>query len=341
MKKLRGKFGLALASYGVISACIVGEVGLAYALKAFIWAPDWTALPLIRLSAVAVLCVVTLWSMYTTAAVFEKRAITSWWQPASASDVSDLSWDDVYKLVAFDRKLDPLGVEARVRWKWWILALPIQISFQLALCSVALSLFDLLQNPRPRAFLLEGSSVMGDKALAKPLAAVIANPAAYLVLVVGLATIFFTLRQIRAKVRADSRQAWILKARELLGEVIASVDAHKIALAANDAKKAEKLWNKLNPKRLELELMLNPSEKDHRLLMYLIQHFSVWRTPGVAAQDAEILKEIIAETTPEPKRLLEWHGILLTPDRSALVSYILRLSHVVLKREWERVKRIQ
>jgi hypothetical protein len=341
MKKIRGTFGLKLASYGVISACIIGEVYLSRVLEAFTWSPDWTVLPLIRISAVALLSVVTLWAMYTVAARFEERAIIPWWQPTKASDVSDLNWDDVYMLVAFDRTLDPLGVEKRVRWVWWSRNLVVQIPIQLVLCSVALSLFDLLQNPRPREFLLEGSSLMGDKPLAKPLAAVIANPAAYLVLVVGLATIYFTFRQIRAKVRADSRQAWILKARELLGEVVAAIDAHKIALAANDVTKAEKVWNKLNPKRLELELMLNPSEKDHRLLMYLIQHFSVWRTPGVAAQDAQILKEIIAETTLDPARLLQWHAILLTPDRSALVSYILRLSHVVLKREWERVKRIQ
>lgn len=341
MNKIPGTFGLTLASYGVILACLIGEVRLAFALEAFAWSPDWTALPLIRISAVALIGLVTLWAMYKVSARFEERATIPWWQPAKASDVSDLSWDDVYKLVAFDKALDPLGVKKRVRWVWWMLHLAVQIPIQLALCSVALSLLDLLQNPRPRAFFLEGSSLLGNRPLAKPLAAVIANPAAYLVFVVGLATIYFTFRQIRAKVRADSRQAWILKARELLGEVIAAIDAHKVALAANDVKKAENLWNKLNPKRLELELMLNPSEKDHRLLMYLIQHFAAWRTPGVAAQDAEILKEIIAETTLDAARLLQWHAILLTPDRSALVSYILRLSHVVLKREWERVKLIQ
>lgn len=340
-KKIRGTLGLTLASYGIISACIIGEVRVAFAFEAFTWSPDWTALPLIRISAIALLGVVTLWAMYTVAARFEERAIIPWWQPAKASDVSELSWDDVYMLVAFDKALDPLGFEKRVRWAWWVRYLAVQIPIQLALCSVALSFFDLLQNPRPREFLLEGSPLMGDKLLAKPITAVIGNPAAYLVLVVGLATIYFTFRQIRAKVRADSRQAWILRARELLGEVIAAIDAHKIALAATDVVKAEKLWNKLNPKRLELELMLNPSEKDHRLLMYLIQHFSAWRTPSAAAQDAEILKDIIAETTLDPTRLLQWHTILLTQDRSALVSYILRLSHVVLKREWERVKRIQ
>ena len=296
MKEIRGTFGLTLASYGVILACIIGEVRLAFALNAFAWSPDWTALPLIRISAVALLGVLTLWGMRTVAARFEERATIPWWQPAKASDVSDLSWDDVYMLVAFDKTLDPLGFEKRVRWVWWYLNLAVQIPIQLVLCSIALCLFDLLQNPMPRAFLLEGASLMGDKPLAKPLAAVIANPAAYLVLVVGLATIYFTFRQIRAKVRADSRQAWILKARELLGEVIAGADAHKIAPAANDVEKAEKVWNKLNPKRLELELMLNPSEKDHRLLMYLIQHVSAWRKPGVAAQDAEILKEI----SPKP-----------------------------------------
>lgn len=182
---------------------------------------------------------------------------------------------------------------------------------------------------------------MGDTPLAKPIAALMGNPTAYLAFIVGLATIFFTFRQIRAKVRADSRQAWILKARELLGDVVASIDAHKERVEANDSETALELWNTLNPKRLELELMLNPSEKDHRLLMYLIQHFSAWRSPPVIPQDAKILKDIIADETSNTERLQEWNMILNATDRGALVSYILRLSHVVLKREWERVKLIQ
>ena len=106
MKEIRGTFGLTLASYGVILACIIGEVRLAFALNAFTWSPDWTALPLIRISAVALLGVLTLWGMRTVAARFEERATIPWWQPAKASDVSDLSWDDVYMLVAFDKTLD-------------------------------------------------------------------------------------------------------------------------------------------------------------------------------------------------------------------------------------------
>ncbi|MDX3911644.1 MAG: hypothetical protein QHC67_17830 [Sphingobium sp.] len=332
---------LKAAKHGVIWLCLMAEIYLAHRLNAFQLALDKTAFPLMRFSAVPVLGVVTLWAIYTVGLIFQKRAITSWWQPHGGTDLSDLSWDEVYGLVAFDEKLDPLRVSKRVRWKWWIRSLRMQVPIYLAICSLALSIFDLLQNPKPRPFLLEGSSFMGDTPLAKPVAALIGNPTAYLALIVGLATIFFTFRQIRAKVRADSRQAWILKARELLGDVVASIDAHKERIAANDSDNATELWNTLNPKRLELELMLNPSEKDHRLLMYLIQHFSAWREPPVIPQDAKILKDIIADETPTTERLQEWNAILNATDRAALVSYILRLSHVVLKREWERVKLIQ
>lgn len=127
-------------------------------------------------------------------------------------------------------------------------------------------------------------------------------------------------------------------------------------LEANQFCKAQKVWKELNPKRLELELMLNPSEKDH--LLYLIQHFSAWREPPTVPQDAKILLESIAaeklepgvasecqpaargvdRTDPtDPELSVQWGKIVKTTDRAELASYILRLSHVVLKREWERV----
>lgn len=101
------------------------------------------------------------------------------------------------------------------------------------------------------------------------------------------------------------------------------------------------VWIQLNPLRLELELMLNPSEKDHRLLLYLIQSFSAWRTPRIVPQDARILIASIESGTRDPALRPKWKKIIETQDRADLVSYILRLSHVVLKREWERVKHTQ
>ncbi len=341
MAKKSGPELLNIAKHAVIWLCVLVEFWLAYQFAAIEWEPNTTALPLIRFSAIPALCLATLWAMYTVGQNFQDRAITSWWQPHSGTELSDLSWDEVYSLVAFSENLDPLCVSKQVRWKWWFRSLKIQIPIYLVVCSFALSVLDLLQNPVPRSFLREGSSFMRGAPLDKSVATVIGSPAAYLALIVGLATIFFTFRQIRAKVRAESRQAWILKARELLGEVVASIDAHKEQIAAKDFEKARRRWNNLNPKRLELELKLNPSEKDHRLLMFLIQRFSAWRVPPVFPQDASILRAIIADETPDTERLMEWSAILNETDRAALVSYILRLSHVVLKREWERVKLIQ
>jgi hypothetical protein len=201
-----------------------------------------------------------------------------------------------------------------------------------------MSALDLIRDPTPRTFLLQTTF----PALSKEMAAAIGNPTAYLALVVGAATIFFTFRQIRAKVRADSRQQWIIHARKLLGEVVALIDQHRDLQASNKFKQALETWEKLNPIRLELELMLNPSEKDHRLLLYLIQRFATWRTPRQESQDAQIVRRSISgmsDGRPGPYKIPDkWRPIIDGRDRAELVSYILRLSHVVLKREWERVK---
>lgn len=341
MKKPSDTQLLKSANYIVIWLCLMIEFNLAEQLKVFEWNPDLVAFPLFRFCAMPMLAIITLWGIYTVGLNFQKGATTSWWQPHSGADLSNLSWDEVYTLVAFDEDFDPLKVPKRVRWNWWIRSLRIQIPIYLIIFSISLSIFDFLQNPKPRWFMTKGSSYLGDVQLAKPLSALASNPTAFFAAIVGLATIFFTFRQIRAKVRADSRQAWILKARELIGDVVASIDAHNQQIELKNTEKATQLWNDLNPKRIELELMLNPSEKDHRLLMYLIQHFSSWRIPPIIPQDAKTLKNIIADETPSTSRLLEWNNILNESDRAALVSYILRISHVVLKREWERVKLIQ
>lgn len=331
---------LKAATWFVIILCLIAEIALAVALDAFEWHLDARALPLLRLSASLGVGLAAYWALRTISQSFTVPAKTTWWEPTSQPGSDSLDWDEVYQLVAFSDELDPIGVEKRVRWAWWLKSLLFQIPVYLLIWGVALTAVDLIRDPSPRSFLRGTTSSLPSN----PLAAALANPAAYLALIVGLATIFFTFRQIRAKVRADSRQQWIIHARKLLGEVVALIDAHRDLRAANKNKQAEEVWHKLNPARLELELMLNPSEKDHRLLLYLIQRFATWRRPYKQTQDAQILRRSIAgvtgasAATVDVKLPEKWKPIIDGRDRSELVSYILRLSHVVLKREWERVK---
>jgi hypothetical protein len=172
------------------------------------------------------------------------------------------------------------------------------------------------------------------------------NLTAYLALVAAIATIYFAHRQLQAKVKADSRQAWIDKLRGNIARFIALVDTvHYEPHSASHSKRREKI----TACRIELEMMLNPSEKDHRLLMYLtikLALFEYHDSDLMEIQDVDnIVKVIEAQVGSDREK---WSSILapIPPendlDREAiygrLIGYTIRLSHVVLKREWERVK---
>ena len=122
------------------------------------------------------------------------------------------------------RSKDPLGFERRARWRGcrgWLWRTSLYLLAALALWGLILSGLDLAFDPRPRDFML----VPRDRQISPGLAAVIGNPTAYLALLAAVVTIIFTYYQLRAKVRADSRQQWIIRARELVGQVVALTDA--------------------------------------------------------------------------------------------------------------------
>lgn len=324
-------------AWRVAGATLALEFVIAYLLQAFSLDLNTEVLPLLRLGALSVLMLGFWITIEGTISLWKRRASTSWWRPNTEPDLSELTWDEVYRLVAYDHDYDPLAKPGNVDWRFWRRSIPIQIAVNLFVVAVFLSLLDLLRDPTPRRFLRMETISQSSAAMSA-----LTNPVAYLALTGVLATIFFTFRQIRAKVLADSRQAWIVKARTLLGDVVALIDVHRDLIRANKTLQAREVWKELNPKRLELELMLNPSEKDHRLLMYLIQRFAGWRNPPEDAQDAEIVRRQISEAAVKSKVSIErWNKIVESRDRSELVSYILRLSYVVLKREWERVKLIR
>jgi hypothetical protein len=174
-----------------------------------------------------------------------------------------------------------------------------------------------------------------------------ANLTAFLALIAAAISIYFTHRQLQAKVKADSRQAWIDKLRAHIAGFIALTDAVE-ELPDGDARQNAQL--DLTGRRIEMELMLNPSEKDHRLLMYLslrLAFFDAGERAFNRVHDVRNIKKAIRadsaghdEATWAPllgaipgKRATQREA-----TRSDLVGYTMRLAHVVLKRKWERVK---
>lgn len=176
-----------------------------------------------------------------------------------------------------------------------------------------------------------------------------ANLTAFLALIAAAISIYFTHRQLQAKVKAGSRQSWLDKLRGEISHFIAFSDA--IHYGPKE-EKCGAVRTKLTASRLEMELMLNPSEKDHRLLMFLsikLSFFEWGDKEFNKIHDVRNLKNAI-ERDPNGYKGEDWHKLLgPIPDKlldaaahenayGDLIGYLMRLSHVVLKREWQRVK---
>jgi hypothetical protein len=127
----------------------------------------------------------------------------------------------------------------------------------------------------------------------------------------------------RLKARSENRQKWIDQIRETLSMLIANIPSPNDA--PNERDRKTKVYFEQHGK---LELLLNPSEKDHRALMALIRH--VYGYKDVPIDD--IPRENLGFGVLIPSKL---------EDYISLKSQLIRLSNVALKREWERVKRIQ
>jgi hypothetical protein len=127
----------------------------------------------------------------------------------------------------------------------------------------------------------------------------------------------------RLKARSENRQKWIDEIRKTLSLLIENIPG----ASEDDAAREEKI-KAYSKEHGKLELLMNPSERDHRALMALIRH--------IYGHDDVPIDDI-------PREQLGIATLLLSnsADRIALKSQMIRLSNVVLKREWERVKRIQ
>lgn len=255
------------------------------------------------------------------------RFWTTWWDPSTACADGPIGWGDVLRMAAGGGPGDALTSRehlrrSRLRWR----VVPYALCLSSALFAAAIVIDGLLIWRLPSVF---GSLSKPPSTLLEATANVSGNLTAYLALLAAAVSIVFTYRQLRAKVRADNRQAWIDRARTLLSDLAQKPET------AMDSPQAEKLARS----RMELELMLNPSEKDHRFLIYLLQRLHLQAHADEIDGAKTLLSVIRADmSSGSSAHAGDWLGSIGQSRPDLLVGYVVRLSHVVLKREWERVK---
>lgn len=304
---------------------------------------------LIRASLTGFLLAALIWSTRTALAYADKEFNTTWYDRGLTRRDARVTWQGVFELASLDNQFDPITLETnpQIRTK-----MPCA-TMVLCLCWISLGFlfavgFDFIIAPRI-------PPVFKDKSHA------VENLTAYLALLAAAVSIIFTYHQLRAKVRADNRQVWIDKLRVLLTAIISDLtrlnpywqelffsnqltaDFPQAWKDPNDHKE----YQRLNSNRLLLELMLNPSEKDHRLLTVLIRTLVV---PGIKIKGDQAVAEQIEYELQGLKKDLLYRlaternlpaGVPLPVQRddwNDSISYIVKLSHVILKREWERVR---
>lgn len=306
-------------------------------------------LPMLRIALALALVSCAVLAIDQLRARATARLRRRWWDPSDGRPEGPLSWDHIYTLVAFDPERDPLlpvdSSRAGRRIREW---LPAALAIAVIILVTAQSL-DFLWNPTPWPGVFSGGDT--DRVF-RDVVGASGNLTAYLALLASAITIVFTYGQLQARVRADSRQQWIIQARTLLAETLAAAEAHRAAPPWSRTKARQEM----DQRRLALELMLNPSEKDHRLLLYLIQRHALIGLAGEDdIQDARSVRYSIAHSGSAPQTVADvafdppvgparpdlgraWNSVLYANRREDLLAYALRLAHVVLKREWERVK---
>jgi hypothetical protein len=127
----------------------------------------------------------------------------------------------------------------------------------------------------------------------------------------------------RLKARSENRQRWIDQFRDTLSILITNIPDPRDFPVDRDRK--AKVYMEQHGK---LELLMNPSERDHRGLMALVRH--MYGHSHVPIDD--IPRKHLGFASLDP---------LKREDHTYLKTQLVRLSNAALKREWERVKRIQ
>ena len=257
-----------------------------------------------------------------------RRYLTNWWDDGDGEGGPPEDWGQVFSLASLDSAKDPLVKADKPQHRknmtkkgrvFWLLPATVGILFGAATHIIVF----------PGAHIILNGTPLPSE-----------NIAIFVGFLTAAVTVLAAFKQLMAKVRADSRQSWINEVRKLMSLIVTDI-ANKFGNIYVDK-------SQLNQNRIQLELMLNPSEKDHRLLTLLIRACVI---PGTVIEgDGHITDEVNAffQDKPRPSgtdvlwEIVRFHKLSENPseeEKNKVISHIVKLSHIVLKREWERVKR--
>ena len=155
--------------------------------------------------------------------------------------------------------------------------------------------------------------------MAETVAVVAAITALFAVVLGPLVSIWVAQRQIRVTVLSANRQTWINTLRDLIAEYLSiSALVHAGDWSSRTEVEFDQKLERLTLLNAKIELMLNPNEPDHERLGTLLGDLLL--TMGGRASAANKRDSQKART---------------------IHNELLPLSQSVLKREWERVKRVE
>lgn len=229
---------------------------------------------------------------------------TKWWDQSKIGPFAKLDWHDVNELM----QTDPVTFSPKFRrsgWVWSVLL--IFVYFGISLISARLLWVYAPSIPVERI-----------ETLAKSFGAIS----------VVVAALGYFL-QARVTTRSQNRQEWIKQIREALDPLISCAPSWEVlSKEENDEVRPKQSTDFFVKHHARLELLLNPSEKEHRALLALLRQ--IHGMERIALDDAAWKGLRLAEQNPLKKG-----------DWEAIKSQIIRLSNVVLKREWEQVKHVR
>jgi len=155
--------------------------------------------------------------------------------------------------------------------------------------------------------------------MAETVAIISAVTALFAVLLGPLVSMWAAQRQSRVAVLSANRQAWINTLRDLISEYMSiSGLIHAGDWSSRTEIEFDQKMERLALLNAKIRLMLNPNETDHQRLSTLLGELLLTMGGRASAgnkRDAQKARTIIEELVP--------------------------LSQSILKREWERVKRVE
>jgi hypothetical protein len=294
-------------------------------------APLSTA-PLFRLVGMTALVAFTIWFPARLRQFFLDGQKIGWWLPRTGHGAKEMSWKEAFELASIEVRSDPVSDDARdpppsaSRYDYVMEAL----SFLAAAC-LASAVLDFLLRPYVPAILLRDT----DKGTTiNAVVDITGSLTAYLAIVTAVLGLYVARFTIRAQVRSKSRQEWIDKVRQLIAGLVCRIEAGPPDDDANDCVSRRRL--------VQLELLLNPSEKDHRLLTMLISR-QIFPRERLGLDNE--LKQQLAQMQHDLPKSARDLLLFVTQDRAGgaaiapelIAAQAVRLSQAILKREWVRV----